>query len=320
MRNSHGAAAIAALTVAALVCAGGQAASASQTDAVSSGHLYVANGTVCCEGGPGPILRYPIARGRIAREPDLRFWGVGLPIATDSAGSLYARHGRTVEVFPLGSTTPQRIIALPFGAATAMTIDPNGFLYVAYLSSGGPRRPGPDNDYMGVWIYAPNANGNTKPIQHIRLGDFVNGLALDSSGNLFLSLELSWAVQVYANPTTAPALVRAITGGLRSPLGIAIVDGELYVLNNSPGNDYVTSYPDTASGGVKPDRTLLLPTKEGDGPGITAFGKHLFVPNWSTGPSAPHDVLIYRRDANGATKPVVFPVHSATPGDAKVGL
>jgi hypothetical protein len=297
---------------------------AARAGAAANGtYMYVAFGTGCCHNRQS-IWRWALSNGYPGLNPDMKIEGYAWPLATDTAGNLYGVHGQSIFMFPRGSITPSRHVDVPTTppfsstAVTAVMVDPNGYLYAAFHQERKQRRPvragTPAN---GVLIYAPNASGPAPPVQVITLDDLCYGLALDAQGELFASIQHG-VVQVYANPIAAPQLVRTISGpAMKGPVGIGIDDqGELYVLEFSRARfPTVTSFPDTANGQVKPDRTILLPTFDADGPGMTVYGQYVYLPD-----STAEQVLIYQRNGRGHPTPFALPLGKESITDVKVGL
>jgi sugar lactone lactonase YvrE len=138
-----------------------------------------------------------------------------------------------------------RTVILGFGP-TGIAVDTNGYLYVGGSTTG----------YVAV--FAPNAKGRAKPVQVISLPDrhfTVNGVAVDASGNLYMSDTNE--ISVFSTPTTNPTLSRAIIGNGQqaAPTGMAFdASNELYATN--PGAQNVLAYSPSANGTDGADRVI----------------------------------------------------------------
>jgi hypothetical protein len=127
------------------------------------------------------------------------------PIAIDSNGELLVTDDDSESLFMYakgasGYGQPQRELGLPF-VPSCVAVDPLGDEFVGGFSNG----------YVAV--YAPGAKGNAKTLQRIALPDGhpdVNGVAVDASGDMFVSD--SNEVSEFTTPVTNPTLARAIVG------------------------------------------------------------------------------------------------------------
>ena len=173
------------------------------------------------------------------------------PIAIGSRGSLFVtdQDAESLFVYAKGATgydQPKRELSLPF-VPSCVAVDRAGHEFVGGFTNG----------YVAV--YAPGAKGNAQTLQRISLPDGhvdVNGVAVDSSGNLYVSD--SNEISEFTTPVTNPTLDRAIvgTGQQNSPTGMAVSksNGELYAAN--AGDNNILAYSPTANGTSKPDRTI----------------------------------------------------------------
>jgi hypothetical protein len=166
-------------------------------------------------------------------------------------------------------------------------------------------------------VYAFNPNGDTKPLETIASGISVpTGIALDTSGTLYVANSGNNTVTAYAPGTTSPS--RTLSAGIAAPQGVAIgSDGTVYVANEGPnpsaGTGTVTEYP---SGTNAPSTTLSLPGCDAFAAALDA-SKNLYVSWFSFSDFA---IKIYRY-APGSTqgtdlqldlKPGSFPAYGLT--------
>jgi DNA-binding beta-propeller fold protein YncE len=173
------------------------------------------------------------------------------PIAIGPGGALFVTDEDTESLFVYGKEArgyaqPTRELVLPF-VPSCVAVDRSGHEFVGGFTNG----------YVAV--YARGAQGNAKTLQRISLPDHhvdINGVAVDSSGNLYVSD--SNEISEFTTPVTKPTLKRAIvgTGQQNSPTGLALSNstGELYAAN--AGDNNVLAYSPTANGKSAPDRTI----------------------------------------------------------------
>lgn len=218
------------------------------------------------------------------------------PIAIDSSGDLLVtdEDAESLFVYAKGVTgydQPTRELALPF-VPSCVAVDGLGHEFVGGFSNG----------YVAV--YAPGAKGDAKSLQRIALPDGhpdVNGVAVDTSGDLFVSD--SNEVSEFATPVTNPTLARAIvgTGQQDSPTGMALNNGsgELYVAN--AGDNNILGYSATANGKSAPNRTILASNPALIAPvGVALRGSALYSTSGSTLDGPPS---IFVLDAHKGTQP-----------------
>ncbi|MGA8661513.1 MAG: hypothetical protein WB644_04355, partial [Candidatus Cybelea sp.] len=141
----------------------------------------------------------------------------------DDQGTLYvannAASGGWVSEYPLGKTTPSRMITDGVSEPLYCAIDAKGNLWVT--NAGGPNV----TEYL---------KGSGKPHTVIASGlTDPEGVAIDRSGNLYVGNgpgAVQQNVQVYAPGSKTPS--RTITNGVTSPTGLAVDSSEiLYVPN-----------------------------------------------------------------------------------------
>jgi hypothetical protein len=132
----------------------------------------------------------------------LQSWNV----AVDDSDNLYVRNGTIIAVFgpnDNGAVTPTRLITGPQtqiatsvyedGYTWSMTIDSHGNIY---LLCNTVRQDGLNP--FGVLVFGPGSNGDVAPVRYVTTpgmndGEYgtLTGLAVDSSGSLFVSATLS---------------------------------------------------------------------------------------------------------------------------------
>jgi DNA-binding beta-propeller fold protein YncE len=221
-----------------------------------------ANGTLVTPAGSSLVLSYnpgPIAIGPTS----------GRLFVTDTDSESVYVYAKDAKAY----AQPLRQLIAPF-VPSCVAVDKNGYEYVGGFTDG----------YVAV--YAPGANGSAPTLQRIGLPDHhadINGVALDSQGNLYVSDTNE--ISEFSTPVTNPTLVRAIvgTGQQNTPTGMAINDknGELYVANTNDNNILV--YSATANGKSKPQRTITSPSPPLIGPaGLALSGSVLYSTSGTT--------------------------------------
>ncbi|HEX3468162.1 MAG TPA: NHL repeat-containing protein [Candidatus Elarobacter sp.] len=176
-------------------------------------------------------------------------------IGVDSSGNIYLsnRNGSSVTVYNAGSAgnaAPARTISgalTMVNAPQQLVVNPGGDFYVA------------NGVGSTVTYFAAGANGNVAPTRtlNISLGSFPLGLAVDSSGNIYVAT--TTAIGVYAPGSSgAAAPTRTITG---ASTGLQFIEG---IAVDSAGNIYaddcnqhaVLVFGPAANGNVPPERTI----------------------------------------------------------------
>lgn len=209
------------------------------------------------------------------------------PIAIDSGGRLFVtdEDAESLFVYAKGATgydQPKRELVLPF-VPSCVAVDAQGYEYVGGFTNG----------YVAV--YAPGASGNAQTLQRIALPDGhpdINGVAVDASGNLYVSD--SNEVSEFTTPVTNPTLARAIvgTGQQSTPSGMDLNDksGELYVAN--AGDNNILAYSPTANGKSGPDRTISSRSPSLINPVGVAFGGSVLYSTSGTSLHGPPSIFV----------------------------
>jgi sugar lactone lactonase YvrE len=188
----------------------------------------------------------------------------------DGHGMLYVTNlqpsgGGWVSEYPLGKTTPSRIITDGINSPAYCAIDTKGNLWVA--NAFGPN--------VTEYLY-----GKKKPHTVITKGLLEPvGVAIDSSGNLYVGngpVASQHNVEVYAPGSESPS--RTITDGVTSPMGLTVdANGILYVPNLNENN--VEEY---RSGQSAPFQTITQAMDEPAGVTVDKKGT-LYVSNIASG-------------------------------------
>jgi hypothetical protein len=165
--------------------------------AATAHHLYISIDS----GSVHEIRRFPLASGKVTHRVDLTYVGVSSPLAIAPSGKLYASTGSpgsgisgSVSAFAPNTTKPAATIVLPVPTeyplsglaafATALAIDAKGYLYVGYATA-----PPVECADSGIYMFAPGARGNAKPVAQIEMsGADVYALSFDPKGRLVVGV------------------------------------------------------------------------------------------------------------------------------------
>lgn len=195
-------------------------------------------------------------------------------LALDATGNIYVATGvqngfpsNYVNEYAAGSTGNVAPTATISGSNTNL-VSPAGIavgatekIYVTNLGMGGA------STVPTVNVYAAGTKGNVAPIATISGSSTglsgPNGIALDSSGKIYVANAGNDTVTVYAagaNGNVAPtATIGGPNTGLANPTGVALDNaGNIYVANygHTRNSGTVTSYPAGANGNVAPTMTI----------------------------------------------------------------
>lgn len=236
------------------------------------------------------------------------------PVAIGSNGDLLVtdEDAQSLFVYAKGATgydQPKRELELPF-VPSCVAVDRLGHEFVGGFSNG----------YVAV--YAPGAKGNAKTLQRIALPDGhpdVNGVAVDASGDMFVSD--SNEVSEFTTPVTNPTLARAIvgTGQQNSPTGMAPNNmGELYVAN--AGDNNILGYSATANGKSGPNRTIVSRNPTLIAPvGVALTGSVLYATSGSTLDGPPSIFVLDTHKGTQSPRQVVTGSYLALPIGVALG-
>ena len=229
-----------------------------------AGNIYVSDNT------PSIRVFAPTASGNVA--PTRVIAGPATTLSTpigmgfDAAGNLYVADFSggggvgSIALFAAGANGNIAPIATISGASTGL----NGAEGLALDGSG--RIWVVNQNAPNVEAFAPGSNGNVAPAITIAgvntgmtLATRPGYLALDSAGNIYVSIFAANTINVFAASASGNvAPIRSISGASTSltfPLGV-LVDpaGKLYVANNQ--GPFITEYAAGANGNVAPVVTI----------------------------------------------------------------
>jgi hypothetical protein len=217
------------------------------------GHLYVADSN--------GVERFPISNGVLKLPPDLKYSGVGAPIAIGPSGDLYATsypqmYPATIAVFRKDSTRRIRTLNVSIkgcntffkcvqGPVSALLVA-QGHLFVGYQHTECSRgRSGfyCYRDFL-VLVFAANARGHAKRLKQITVSSCswrlagpgcgagqVAGLALDNEGDLLVSLFWQFGSQSFGWNDYSDVRAYTLQGRKKTPVrtltgsGVAFPNG-----------------------------------------------------------------------------------------------
>jgi hypothetical protein len=228
------------------------------------GHFYVLGSHK-----KGPLYLYEYQIGTTAPIREFNVTGSFAAITTDGSGNLYlALAAKTVNVYAPGSTSPERTITKGLDGPQALTVDPQGNLYVANNNFRKSYRP------PYITVYPPGAKSPSLKITTGLTDPVV--LHTDSSGNLgvlngpnsYNSKPHQPNVTIYAQGSRSP--LNVISQGIDMPTSFVFdSSNNVYVSNQGATDSDLGSVTVYAAGSYSLTRTI---TKNLTHPNSVAVG------------------------------------------------
>jgi hypothetical protein len=299
-------------------------------DAFVAGHLYVS--TAGYGGFTGPLARYRLTNGVPATKPDLTYPDTLLgQFSVDRSGRLYGirfgpdRNGGLLHVlvFPPNSARATRSLtpSQPYNSFFPGIVGAEGYIYLA----GGQTSPNTETNCASnfILVYAPAARRQEPwtTCAPATATTYFNALwmTLDAGENLYVpayDAHSGRVVDVYADPTTNPTIVRTLSGpSLAGTLAVADDgEGNLYATaTNGDKQSYVATYSDSANGNVKPLRRLFYSGAQYQA-NVAVDDRYLYVGGYEA-------VFVFDKTASGHAKPMAtLPFPAANYYDPSVAI
>lgn len=236
--------------------------------------------------------------------------GIDAVKTTPNSQYLYVANRKAASVLtfpvagPFGNVSPSTRI----GGANTQLVLPDGLA----VDNSGDIYVGENDDIPRSVIagFAAGANGNSAPAFTFTPTPTlkVEGLVVDSSGNVYVSSWIGSLVDVFApRPSGSAAPSRVISGPntlLRGPDGMALNSGKLYVADYL--NNAICVFSANARGNVAPTTRIAGASTLLNHPGEVALDStgRIIVANTGTGGHG--FVLVFGRGAGGNVAPVAM--------------
>jgi hypothetical protein len=277
---------------------------------VGLGLLFLTAG--CGGGGGGHSLPGPGASPSIYLTQALPF-----------IGSLQTSNILLFPTTATGSVSPTSTLTGPDGVFfSGLTVDGQGNAYVGGEVFGtGGGSGGPPLVSAEILIYAPGSSGThpTRTITSTSLqdnGGGINALAVDGSGNLYVSAILANAgngVAIFSATASSNAVpTRTIGGNATTIVGIGAIPiavdsaDNIYISSADPlAPDSILIFNSTANGNVPPTSTIGGPTTTINGiQGLAVDSAgNVYVSNIPNDQNAPADILEFSAGSTGDVAP-----------------
>jgi hypothetical protein len=294
-------------------------------DARLTGHLFVATTK-----RPYAILSFPLNDGIPARTPDFSYPGHFNNITVGPDGSIYGVHWRNQQlvVFAPDNAVPVRRINFPssiFGCQGpyngptligAIAVNKADDLFVAYTTyfsglhpAAVPIRVHGATGFpcIGVVAFGPSAHGSAQPKASISLsGQYLNGVAVDADGLLYVSNSFWTKVQIFADPASHPRAVDYLTIGMSYPgtlwtdraENLYELDGGL--LTKSGVNVYAAGSGHTSP----PSSTLTFQSGYNWVEDMAVWDGYLYASDINYHSSSSSSIDVYKASASGPATPI----------------
>jgi hypothetical protein len=277
--------------------------------------LYVANRNT------SSVTVYPVgATGDVRPIQDIQGAKTGLryphDVAVDASGNIYAANtgASSVTVYAPGATGNTKPIKTIRGRRTGLAL-PTGIAIDSVNADIYVLNNRTDSYGDGsVTIYPPGANGNIKPIAVIQGPStrliFPNCLALDASGDVYVTNRFDYVTFYPAGSTGNIAPTRTIEGNLTQihlPTQIAL-DSSLNIYTVNYEGESATVYAAGANGNVAPIQSIHGGRTKIAGPfgiGLDAAGDIYTANIYNKSKTAFEGrITVYAAGSNGSVRPI----------------